>query len=119
MTRSATQKKAMRRGLCFRKMLLTVLCAWGILSLPISATAAPASTQSNPCGFAPGDWCPAEKGDPCGAHATATACRADPVCYGVPYRGESVVACRIDERGFASNCPTVGCTSTPPGKARR
>ena len=104
---------------CFRKMLLTVLCGWGISSLPISAIAAPGSAQSNPCGLAPGDWCPAEKGDPCGAHPNATACRADPVCYGVPYRGESDVACQIDERGFASNCPTVGCTSTPPGKAKR
>jgi hypothetical protein len=27
------------------------------------------------------------------------------------YRGESVVACIIDARGFASNCPTVGCRS--------
>jgi hypothetical protein len=109
----------MRLGSCFRKILLTGLCAWGLSSLPISATAAPAATQSNPCGFAPGDWCPAEKGDPCSTHPNATACRADPACYGVPYRGESVVACDIDERGFASNCPTIGCTSTPPRKAKQ
>jgi hypothetical protein len=32
----------------------------------------------------------------------------------MPYQGESVVACQLDGRGFASNCPTVGCTSTPP-----
>jgi hypothetical protein len=37
----------------------------------------------------------------------------------MPYRGESVVACLLDSRGFASNCPTVGCSSTPPRRPRR
>ena len=44
----------------------------------------------------------------------AAACRADPTCFGMPYRGESVVPCILDARGFASNCPTAGRTSTPP-----
>jgi hypothetical protein len=25
------------------------------------------------------------------------------------YRGESAIACHWDARGFADNCPTVGC----------
>lgn len=67
------------------------------------------------CGLGPSDWCPAPAGDPCGRHKTASECKADKACYGMEYRGESVVACRFDERGFASNCPTVGCTSQKPG----
>lgn len=67
-----------------------------------------------PCGFHPRDWCPAPAGDPCGAHPDEAACRADPACYGMLYRGESVVPCDWDERGFAPNCPAVGCTSEPP-----
>jgi hypothetical protein len=61
----------------------------------------------------------APAGDPCGRHRNVVACRADPACYGMPYQGESVVACQLDGRGFASNCPTVGCTSTPPRPAGR
>jgi len=68
------------------------------------------------CGMGPSDWCPAPAGDTCGRHKTASECKADKACYGMPYRGESVVACRFDERGFASNCPTVGCTSQKPGQ---
>ena len=41
---------------------------------------------------------------------------ADLRCYGMPYRGESFVPCFLDARGFASNCPTVGCTSRRPPK---
>jgi hypothetical protein len=90
----------------------------GILvgTLPAGAQSPP---QSSPCGMRTSDWCPAPEGDPCGRHRDATACRADTSCYGMPYRGESVIACILDERGFASNCPTVGCTSTPPPRARR
>jgi hypothetical protein len=77
--------------------------------------AAPAAA-SNPCGIAPGDWCQAPAGDPCGRHRDAAACRADPACYGMPYRGESVIACLPDPRGFSPNCPTVGGTSTPPAR---
>jgi hypothetical protein len=70
--------------------------------------------QTPPCGMGISDWCSAPPNDPCGAHRNSVACKADPRCYGMPYRGESVVPCILDPRGFASNCPTVGCTSTPP-----
>ena len=66
------------------------------------------------CGQSISDWCPAPAGDPCGMHKDTASCRADARCYGMPYRGESVIACIFDDRGFAENCPTVGCTSTPP-----
>jgi len=93
------------------------------LSLPalavLVAASAPAAAQSRPCGINPSDWCAAPAGDPCGRHRNVAACRADPACYGMPYQGESVVACQFDRRGFASNCPTVGCTSTPPRPAGR
>ena len=71
------------------------------------------------CGFGIKDWCLAPPGDACGRHRNVAACRADPACYGMPYRGESVVPCIYDQRGFASNCPTVGCTSTPPRRTGR
>jgi hypothetical protein len=32
-------------------------------------------------------------------------------CGGMPYRGESFVACMPEARGFSPNCPTVGCIS--------
>src|SRR5436190_3920276 len=63
------------------------------------------------CGMSPSDWCPAPEGDSCGKHKDTDTCKADPACEGIPYRGESVEACIRDERGFASNCPTVGCRS--------
>jgi hypothetical protein len=78
------------------------------------ATAPQAVAQRSFCGLGIQDWCPAPPGDPCGRHRNTAACRADPKCFGMPYRGESVVPCVLDERGFGSNCPTVGCTSTPP-----
>jgi hypothetical protein len=59
----------------------------------------------------PDDWCASPPGDPCGAHKDVMSCRADPKCKGMPYRGESVVACRYDDAGFGTNCPTVGCIS--------
>jgi len=68
-------------------------------------------TVPNPCGLSPSDWCPAPAGDPCGRHKDAASCRADPACEAMPYRGESVVACHVGERGFSDNCPTVGCQS--------
>jgi hypothetical protein len=80
----------------------------------LTATAAPAFAQQALCGLGIRDWCPAPAGDPCGRHRNTAACRADPQCFGMPYRGESVVPCILDARGFASNCPTVGCTSTRP-----
>jgi len=90
-------------------MHLSTLVIVAVLALAASALA-----EKSPCGLSPTDWCPAPPGDPCGRHPDATSCRADPRCYGMPYRGESVVACLPGERGFSSNCPTVGCTSTPP-----
>jgi hypothetical protein len=82
-----------------------------------SGAATPAATAPAPagdCGLRPGDWCPAPNGDPCGAHKDTASCRADPRCGGIPYRGESVVACKLDARGFGENCPTVGCVSLRP-----
>ncbi len=57
------------------------------------------------------DWCPAPAGDPCGDHHDKASCMADPKCGGMPYKGESFVACKFDDRGFGQNCPTVGCKS--------
>ncbi|HLX06559.1 MAG TPA: hypothetical protein VKY89_01715 [Thermoanaerobaculia bacterium] len=76
---------------------------------------------SRPCGFRPDDWCPAPAGDACGRHHAEGACRDDPGCRGLPYRGESVVACIPDAQGFWSNCPAVGCIarSDPPGQPPR
>ena len=68
------------------------------------------------CGITLGDWCPSYRGDPCNRHKNTATCSADPKCYGMPYRGESLIACMFDERGFASNCPTVGCTGKRPPK---
>ena len=79
-----------------------------------STRVAPTNRQpapANPCGLSPNDWCPSPPGDPCGAHHDTTSCKADPTCVGVPYRGESAVACHLDPRGFADNCPTVGCVT--------
>jgi len=74
-------------------------------------TAPPSALPAGDCGTRPGDWCPAPAGDPCGAHKELTSCRADPRCGGLPYSGESVIACKRDARGFGENCPTVGCVS--------
>ena len=84
----------------------------------VLAPMAPASAQrtparGNPCGVSPGDWCASPPGDACGRHASETACRADPRCMGLPYRGESVVPCVADGRGFSGNCPAVGCVTAP------
>jgi hypothetical protein len=65
----------------------------------------------NPCGMSPRDWCPSPPGDLCGKHKDVPSCKADPRCKGMPYRGESVVACEDDGSGFSPNCPTVGCIS--------
>ena len=76
---------------------------------PPSATATNATDPS--CGMRPSDWCPSPPGDPCGKYVNTDACRADKKCKGMPYQGESVVACEDDGSGFAKNCPTVGCIS--------
>jgi len=60
------------------------------------------------------DWCEASKDDPCNTHRDARSCEADARCAGMPYRGESVVACHYDARGFNGNCPVVGCRTPAP-----
>jgi hypothetical protein len=71
---------------------------------------------AQPCGVSPNDWCGGPPGDSCGRHPNAASCKADNACFGLPYRGESTVACQFDTRGFGTNCPTVGCTSVAPMK---
>ena len=71
----------------------------------------PLDPPRDPCGTRIHDWCPSPAGDPCGEHKDVTSCRADKKCKGMPYKGESIVACRYDATGFATNCPTVGCIS--------
>jgi hypothetical protein len=63
------------------------------------------------CGAGVSDWCDVAADDPCGAHKDVDACKKDARCEGLPYRGESVVACIAEARCFSSNCPTVGCIS--------
>ena len=90
--------------------IVPVAIMFGLLAGCAFAADAPPSD----CGLSPSDWCPAPTGDHCGAHKDVASCKGDPACFGMPYRGESLVACKFDERGFATNCPTVGCTSAPP-----
>jgi hypothetical protein len=76
-----------------------------------AAPAAPAGALPDPrCGRHGGDWCAAPAGDPCGAHKTVDACRADARCIGMKFKGEGP-ECKFDEAGFSTNCPTVGCIS--------
>jgi hypothetical protein len=77
----------------------------------------PAVAQPAPgnCGLSIRDWCPSPPGDPCGRHRNESECRADSNCVGIKYRGESVVACQVDGRGFWTNCPAVGCISRAGG----
>ncbi len=79
--------------------------------LPIFAQSAAAQNLS--CGKSPSDWCASPAGDPCGRHRTKAACMADNACHGMRYHGESVIACIFDARGFAENCPAVGCVRAP------
>jgi len=97
----------------------TMMVRSSLLILILASLALPSEGQANgrrPCGMALGDWCAADRGDPCNRHKNTAACKADPKCFGMPYRGESLIACVFDERGFASNCPTVGCTSRRPAR---
>jgi hypothetical protein len=73
--------------------------------------ARPPAAGGRPCGVRPGEWCPSPEGDPCGVHTNVAACKSDPKCKGMPYRGESFAPCRDDGSGFSPNCPTVGCIS--------
>ena len=104
------------------RLVIACLClalAGGACSAP---TAPPAPARKASCGAAPGDWCTSAADGPCGAHPDQASCRADDRCEGMPYRGESVVACMPDGKGFWSNCPAVGCVERkgpppqPPGK---
>lgn len=97
------------------RRLFTTLVLLALTGL-LQACARSVADQAAVCGTSPNDWCRAPAGDPCGRHTDTASCRADLACYGMPYRGESIVACTVDKRGFSSNCPTVGCTSTPPSK---
>ncbi|HLL27174.1 MAG TPA: hypothetical protein VKT73_05940 [Xanthobacteraceae bacterium] len=74
----------------------------------------PAGFARSECGTGINDWCPPPPADPCGRHTNVAECKADPACYGLPYRGVSFLPCVLDARGFGVNCPTVGCTRTPP-----
>src|SRR5512146_488043 len=96
-----------------RPLSLASLIAGCCLSLAVVAGDGAVQVRSNApaCGLSPSDWCAAPAGDPCGAHDDETSCRADPRCQGMPYRGESVVACVPDGKGFWTNCPAVGCIS--------
>jgi hypothetical protein len=84
----------------FAALLLLALCAY-----------AGAVEPNLPCGFSPKDWCISPSGDPCGRHKNENQCRSDPLCKGMLYRGESVVRCEADSKGFWRNCPAVGCIS--------
>jgi hypothetical protein len=110
-------------GACYVKRLPrhrkseTMMLPSTLVIVAILALTAPAMAQ-NPCGISPTDWCPAPPGDACGRHLNKAACQADPKCYGMPYRGVSMIACIPEARGFSSNCPTVGCIGTPPNRHR-
>lgn len=66
---------------------------------------------SNFCGMGIKDWCTVPSWDFCGSHKNTQECKADSNCQGIPYRGESMIPCQYDEKGYATNCPTVGCAS--------
>lgn len=94
----------------------------GIAILLTLAATIVTPAQSPRCGLYSDDWCRAPPGDICGRHKNTASCQADPACYGTPYRGRGFAACIFDARGFAFNCPAVGCTSRPPmppGRAGR
>jgi hypothetical protein len=73
------------------------------------AMSAPLARASGLCGMSFDDWCTTASDGVCGRHPDEVSCRADNRCVAVRYSGESVVACHWDERGFADNCPAVGC----------
>jgi hypothetical protein len=82
----------------------------GVVGIALGVTCAgTAPRAADTCGMSTQDWCPAPAGDPCGRHHNAASCRADSACTAMPYRGESVIPCVYDQRGFPTNCPVVGC----------
>jgi hypothetical protein len=56
--------------------------------------------KKEPRGVAPGSSC---------LNLDRETCQATPACEAIPYWGESLVACNVDARGFADNCPFEGC----------
>ena len=66
--------------------------------------------------FAERLWRASPAGDRCGRHRDQASCKADPACFAMPDRGESVIACILDSRGFGVELPGVGCTSVPPAR---
>lgn len=92
-----------------KRPILSAFAAAALLVLPPAQAQAAPPCQSDPSG-----WCPGEKDDPCGRNHFVWSCKLDTACYGVAYTGESLAACKLDERGFGLNCPTVGCTSRKP-----
>jgi hypothetical protein len=36
-------------------------------------------------------------------------CKDNQSCEAIPYWGESLIACNVDDRGFSDNCPYEGC----------
>jgi hypothetical protein len=84
--------------------LIRYVALLALLTLPASLVRA-----DNFCGARTNDWCTSAKDGACGRHMNEADCRADAKCVAMRYEGESVVACNWDERGFADNCPTVGC----------
>lgn len=83
--------------------MIRVLAVLALMLLPSLAHA------GNICGTSPSDWCTGASDGACGRHLNEADCRADSTCAAVRYGGESVIACHWDERGFADNCPAVGC----------
>ena len=102
------------------RLLATLLAGLSAIGPELLADT-PAKPNDSNCGRRPSDWCGAPVGDACGVHPNEKSCRADSRCRGLPYRGESVVACEPDGNGFWTNCPAVGCVSRadPPGKPAR
>jgi hypothetical protein len=80
-----------------------------MMLLAVTMSAAGPAQAENICGTSPNDWCTSPKDGACGRHMNEADCRADAKCAAMRYSGESVVACNWDERGFAGNCPAVGC----------
>ncbi len=98
----------MKKRLNFSLLTLFILTISLFGSLSCSAPF-PSKPSCNP--RAPSAWCEAASGDACGKHKDLASCRADESCQGVPYQGESVIACLDDGKGFSTNCPSVGCIS--------
>jgi hypothetical protein len=74
----------------------------GSLAGPVLPCANQALCEQNPKASACGEC------SPCRA-MTLDECKADLRCRGIEYWGESFAMCDFDDRGFATNCPVLGC----------